>query len=159
MINSSHKVWNIIFHDLWLSYNKIFLYDNAILLRDNYSTNDMHHWFWMRVFLVWCQSYALGSLNFFYKAMPFSVLNISSFHWVDFHSLSSTFTHKWITNLFYLTRTCCSLMHTFIHWVTHLTYSFQNSSQSYAQTILFLFVSLTPHITLIVNNQVEKCEE
>ena len=69
------------------------------------------------------------------------LMNIFSVHWLDFLSLSSTFTHRLIkvsSILFdsYIAHKC-----TF----TNLTCSLQSSSQSYAHSFIFVLVSLTPH--------------
>ena len=74
------------------------------------------------------------------------LMNIFSENWVDFHSLCSTFTERLIKDSSISSDSqLFLLMHTFVYWVTHLNYSLQNSSQSYAQTFLFLWVSFTPH--------------
>ena len=86
------------------------------------------------------------------KLFPSLFTNIFSVHKVDFHSLPSTFTHRLIKGSSMSRDSHLLLTNVHFHSRSHSSDLLNNSSQSYAQTFIFLWVP----VILNVNNPGEK---
>ena len=104
-----------------------------------------------------CHSYAWGSLKKMAKLCLSLIMNIFSVHLVDFHSLSSTCTHRLINDSSMSSHSHLLLTNPHIHSLSHYSDLLTLKLVSLVGTNSAIFMSIihTTHISLTDNSQVE----